>query len=447
MSVNIANLELAIAKKMVSAISTEDALIYAKAIEQLKNGTVNVVDDITSLPSLTVAVVGELYFVKADKQVYFSDGSFWRRIGDPSTNWALVWGNNTQGRLGTNTPITASYAPINIATKYTGWTKISGGNDFTVATHKSGSLWAWGANHSGQLGDGSVVIRSSPVAITGGVSDWRQATTGSGSRHVLAIRANGSLWGWGRNDYGQLGDGTAASKSSPVSVVGGFTDWCQVSTGLYHALGVRTNGTLWAWGRNYCGILGDNTTVSKSSPVSVVGGFNDWCQVSAGWGHTSAVRTNGTLWAWGRNDYGRLGTNSITHRSSPVSVVGGFTDWCQVSSSCNMTIAVRTNGTAWAWGANVNGILGDGTTVSKSSPVSVVGGFTDWCRVETGRAHTIALRTNGTAWSWGCNSNGQLGDNSLIHKSSPVSVAGGFTNWVDVSGGCVHSAGIVNKVI
>jgi alpha-tubulin suppressor-like RCC1 family protein len=228
-----------------------------------------------------------------------------------------------------------------------------------------------------------------------------------------------------------------------VSVVGGFTDWSQVSGGYKHSLGLRTNGTLWAWGYNAQGRLGDNTTANKSSPVSVVGGFTDWCQVSAGYAHSLVLRTNGTAWAWGCNSYGKLGDNTTVSKSSPVSVIGGFTDWCQVSGGYNQSLGLRTNGTAWSWGRNYRGVLGDNTTVNKSSPVSVIGGFTDWCQVSAGSSSlSVAVRTNGTAWAWGGGAYGAKGDNDTTNRSSPVSVVGGFTDWCQVSAGSYFSLAI-----
>jgi alpha-tubulin suppressor-like RCC1 family protein len=217
-----------------------------------------------------------------------------------------------------------------------------------------------------------------------------------------------------------------------VSVVGGFTNWCQVATGYRHSIGVRQSGTAWAWGCGGNGRLGDNTTVDKSSPVSVVGGFTDWCQFSGGGDNSLAIRQNGSAWAWGLNNNGQLGDNTTVNKSSPVSVVGGFTDWCQVNASRFNGHGIRTNGTLWAWGSNYNSTLGDNTTVSKSSPVSVVGGFTDWCQISFGYKTAIAVRQNGTAWAWGQNQNGSVGDCTTISRSSPVSVVGGQT-WCQVS--------------
>jgi hypothetical protein len=158
--------------------------------------------------------------------------------------------------------------------------------------------------------------------------------------------------------------------------------------------------------------------------------------------HSLGVRQNGTAWAWGCNGNGQLGDNTVTSRSSPVSVVGGFTDWCQISASYRHSLALRQNGTAWAWGLNDPGRLGDDTIVSKRSPVSVVGGFTDWCQIRAGGTFSLALRTNGTAWAWGCGTQGRLGDNTITNKSSPVSVVGGYTDWWDISAGTDFSLAI-----
>lgn len=293
------------------------------------------------------------------------------------------------------------------------------------------NLWAWGNNTSGRLGDNTTVSKSSPVSVTGGFHDWSSV---SNSGFTLGIRANGTLWAWGNNFSGTLGDNSTVAKSSPVSVVGGFTNWVQASAGTAHSAGVQGDGTLWAWGDGSFGKLGNNTSTNTSSPVSVVGGFTDWLQVSAGSDHTLGIRANGTAWAWGYNLYGRLGDNTAVNKSSPVIVVGSFTDWTQVSAGGDSSAGIRANGTAWTWGNNSSGQLGDNTTISKSSPVSVVGGFTDWVQISASSA-VLGLRGNGTLWAWGFNAGGQLGDNSTSNKSSPVSVVGGFTDWIQVSSG------------
>jgi alpha-tubulin suppressor-like RCC1 family protein len=220
-------------------------------------------------------------------------------------------------------------------------------------------------------------------------------------------------------------------------VVGGFTDWCQISAGSYHSAAVRRNGTVWSWGGGFAGKLGDNSTVNKSSPVSVVGGFTDWVQVSTSVNgdHSLGVRANGTAWAWGFATAGQLGTNSVGTRCSPELVVGGFNNWAQVSAGGNHSLGLRANGTAWAWGSGGSGRLGDNTTTAKSSPVSVVGGFTNWCQISAGATHSMGLRQNGTLWAWGSSASGALGDGNITSQSSPVSVIGIYTDWQQVTAG------------
>jgi alpha-tubulin suppressor-like RCC1 family protein len=405
---------------------------------------------ITDNRILSVPTINDLPATAAAGSVYFVDSlglPYIRRINgtwiiiEPNqtlTN-AYAWGTASEGRLGDGTAVSKS-SPVAVVGGFTDWVQVSA-SIHTVGIRANGTAWAWGRNSVGQLGDDTTVSKSSPVSVVGGFADWIQVDAGETS--TFGVRANGTAWGWGGNSDGRLGDGTTVSKSSPVSVIGGFTDWVEVSAGVgssSHTVGVRANGTAWAWGNNGYGRLGDDTTVAKSSPVSVVGGFTDWVEVSGAIEHTVGVRANGTAWAWGSNFNGRLGDNTTVAKSSPVSVVGGFTDWVQVSASSH-TVGVRANGTAWAWGLNDAGRLGDNTIINASSPVSVVGGFTDWVQVIAGAAHTVGLRANGTAWGWGAGAVGRLGDNTTVDKSSPVSVVGGFTDWVQISAG-VHTVAL-----
>ena len=430
-----------------TSVDASNILLAAISVDKQSANRTSFVNVVSELPDLKVNKLadGTTIFVNginthavANNQRWITfDGRLLRNDAPTITAWS--WGGNTSGQVGDNTSINKS-SPVSVVGGFTDWCQVSVGGNHSTVVRTDGTMWSWGCNANGQLGDNTVVSKSSPVSVVGGFTDWCQVSVGC--THTAAVRTNGTIWSWGNNGNGQLGNDTISTRSSPVSVVGGFTDWCQVSAGGFHTAAVRTNGTIWSWGVNQCGRLGDNTTVNKSSPVSVVGGFTDWCQVSAAAHHTAAVRSNGTLWSWGFNGSGRLGDNSSVSRSSPVSVVGGFTDWCQVSAGSTHTAAVRTNGTVWSWGYNGNGRLGDNTTFNKSSPVSVVGGFTDWCQVSTGQSHAVAVRTNGTIWSWGSSSVGQLGDNTIVDKSSPVSVVGGFTDWCQVSAGGYHTAAI-----
>jgi alpha-tubulin suppressor-like RCC1 family protein len=431
---------------VTSSCDSEEFLITSvlEGVDRDKEFTVGSDADLpdlytTGLPSGTLVFVERLnlHLVAVRNRWMTLDGREYRN--DMATVGAWSWGCNQNGMLGDGTTVDKS-SPVSVVGGFTDWCQVSAGSNHTAAVRQNGTIWAWGCNGIGRLGDGTAVDKSSPVSVVGGFTDW--CRVGAGNTHTAAVRQNGTLWAWGSGGSGKLGDGTVATKSSPVSVLGGFTDWCRVSAGTFHTAAVRQNGTLWAWGSNANGRLGDGTAVNKSSPVSVIGGFTDWCQVSAGSAHTAAVRQNGTIWAWGCNNRGHLGDGTTVSKSSPVSVVGGFTDWCQVSAGCVHTAAVRQNGTLWAWGDNAQGILGDGTTVSKSSPVSVVGGFTDWCQVSAGNCHVSAIRQNGTLWAWGINSIGQLGDGTAVDKSSPVSVIGAFTDWCQVSAGYCGTAAL-----
>jgi alpha-tubulin suppressor-like RCC1 family protein len=433
---NIQNLQLLLQQAINDSTETIDYLILSKALESLELGQMRTVNSFANLPS-AAANEGLLVWVAADERLYWSTGLDWFPIIQNSENLAWAWGGNGDGQLGDGTTTNQS-SPVSVVGGFTDWCAVAGGSGHSLGIRTNGTAWAWGSNSQGRLGDGTTTNQSSPVSVVGGFTDWCDV---SASGHSLGIRANGTAWAWGFNGNGRLGDGTTIGRSSPVSVVGGFTDWCDVSAGQTHSLGIRTNGTIWSWGCNGFGQVGDGTITSRTSPVSVVGGFTDWCGVSAGSLHTLGIRANGTVWAWGLNSFGALGDNTTTDRSSPVSVVGGFTDWCGVGAGSH-SLGIRVNGTVWAWGLNTSGQLGDNTTTDRSSPVSVVGGFTDWCGVSAGSQHSLGIRANGTAWAWGYNGTGRLGDGTTTDRSSPVSVVGSFTDWCGVSAGQTHSLGI-----
>ena len=312
----------------------------------------------------------------------------------------------------------------------------------------TGSLWLWGRNNYGQLGDNTTVsvfgAKSSPVQTIAAGTNWKQV--GCGLYHTAAIKTDGTLWTWGQNTNGQLGDNTAVNKSSPVQTIAAGTNWKQVGCGFYHTAAIKTDGTLWTWGYNNYGQLGDNTIANKSSPVQTIAAGTNWKQVGCGFYHTAAIKTDGTLWTWGYNNYGQLGDNTIARKSSPVQTIAGGTNWKLVGSGGYHISAIKTDGTLWTWGNNNFGQLGDNTAVSpvaaKSSPVQTIAGGTNWKQVGSGGYHTAAIKTDGTLWLWGQNYYGQLGDNTAVNKSSPVQTISGGTNWKQVSGGKYHTAAI-----
>ena len=439
---DVTNLILYLKSKITD--QTIDQQMVSKAIRLLELGAVFTANTFADLPT-AMGRSGQLWYVLYDG-LYWSTGEFWLPIIQTTQSLAWGWGYNGAGRVGGGTVGGNLSSPISVVGGFTNWRQVSGGASHSVAVRSNGGIWSWGDNNCGKLGNNSEGGGAqSPVSVVGGITDWCQ--TDAGSYHSVALRTSGTAWSWGCNANGRLGDNTTTARSSPVSVVGGITNWCAVSGGGYHSLALRTDGTAWAWGGGSFGRLGDNTVADKSSPVSVVGGFSDWCQISAGCQHNLAIRTGGTAWAWGLGNSGQLGIAAYGCRSSPVSVVGGFTNWCQVSAGNIHSVAVRTSGSAWAWGNNYCGQLGNNSVTANLSPVSVVGGFTDWCAISAGHIHTVGLRTQGSSWSWGRNHVAQLGDNTTTNRSSPVSVMGGLSDWCQISAGCVHNVALRSKIL
>jgi alpha-tubulin suppressor-like RCC1 family protein len=207
--------------------------------------------------------------------------------------------------------------------------EISCGDSHTIAREANGQVWAWGLGNEGQLGYGGTSTQSSPVAVAGGFSF---VTISAGGDHNLALTELGEAWGWGKNDDGRLGDNSTTRRPSPVSVVGDHS-FQQVSAGSRatilsygHSAALKEDGTAWCWGKNSSGQCGDNTNTDRSSPVSVVGD-HIFKEIAAGNGFTFGIKDDCGIWSWGWNDSGRLGDNTTTNRSSPVFVVGGY-NWC-----------------------------------------------------------------------------------------------------------------------
>ena len=309
-------------------------------------------------------------------------------------------------------------------------------------------LYTWGNSTGvGTLGDGSTSNRSSPGTTAGGGLNWRTVYCNAiGS--AVGVKNDGTLWTWGLGAYGALGSNGTANRSSPVTTSGGGTDWAAVPTGIGgqdYLAAIKSTGTLWTWGRGNQGRLGSNGTGNRSSPVTVVGGITDWIMASCGYQHMAAIRSTGQLYTWGQNNSGQLGSNNTTNRSSPVTTVGGGTNWVYCSASVDNTAAIKSDGTLWTWGSNALGQLGDGATgASRSSPNTISGGGTNWKAVAAGATHMAAVKTDGTLWTWGSNASGQLGTGATTtaSRSSPGTTAGGGLNWVKVSSGDPNTAGI-----
>lgn len=351
---------------------------------------------------------------------------------------------------------------------------ISNSNN-AAAIKSDGTLWTWGNNTFGFLGNNTAAYgASSPVQTISGGSNWCTLAVSSVQAAIAAIKTDGTLWTWGFALLG--GRNSTLHASSPSQTVAGGNNWCQVSMGQNHAGAIKTDGTLWLWGSSNYGQLGNISIAGASSPVQTIGGANNWRFISTGRQISGAIKTDGTLWTWGYNNVGQLGTGAvldgISIYSSPIQTVAGGTNWSFSSQvniidndfremagdgcSGNSRFAVKSDGTLWAWGYNGNfntlGRLGVGSTVPRvSSPAQVIGSPTNWIKVDTFCGHTIGLKSDGTLWTWGLNGCGGLGNNTsrsfgepytLNARSSPGQTIAGGTNWCSITTSGITSAAL-----
>jgi alpha-tubulin suppressor-like RCC1 family protein len=357
----------------------------------------------------------------------------------PPANYLWAWGSNQFGRLGLgNTTYYSS--PKQVGALGT-WDNVYPSNEFkgrTFGIDTSNKLWAWGRNYTdAALGLGDTLDRSSPTQI-GTLTNW--STIDSGYMHTTAIKTDGTIWSWGNNYNGKLGLGNTTYYSSPKQI-GSLTNWLKISCGNYYNLAIKTDNTLWSWGQttNGAGWLGLGNGTSRSSPVQI-GALTTWASTSGGYDHSFAITTRGALWAWGKNGQGQLGLGDKNDNYSP-NQIGSLTNWSSVSAgSRQWTAAIKTDGTLWAWGNGGYGNLGLGNTTSYSSPKQV-GSLTTWLQASAGGYHMAAIKTDGTIWSWGRNSSGQLGDGTTTARSSPIQV-GASTNWTKIAAGFRHTTAI-----
>jgi alpha-tubulin suppressor-like RCC1 family protein len=330
-----------------------------------------------------------------------------------------TWGNNTNGQLGDGTT-TAHKTPDAVST-ISGVTAVAAGQAHTLALKSDGTVWAWGANSYGQLGDQTTTQRTSPVQVYGLSTIIAIA---AGENHSVALTSGGSVWVWGRNANGQIGDGTTTQSTQPVLMTT-LSSLTAIGAGYNHTLAVKSDGTAWAWGLNANGQLGDASTTQRTSPVQM-SGITSASMVTGGNIHSLILKSDGTLRAVGNNFYGQIGDGSTTQRTSSVST--GLTSVTAIAAGQHGSYALRSDGTVWAWGTNTAGQVGDGTTTQRTSPTQA-SGLAGIALLGAGLSHAISVTSTGIVSTWGDNLYGQLGDGTTVARSTASAISGTSYTW------------------
>lgn len=354
-------------------------------------------------------------------------------LGIKSNGTLWSWGYNEAGQLGSGSDLSTN-TPQQIGSG-NNWASVSAGAGHTLGVQKDGTLWSWGLNADGQLGDKSNAIKFAPVPV-GSTRNWTSVS--AGAYHSLGINRDGHAHAWGANDLGQLGLHSNTNQNLPVSMV--TSGWAIISAGENFSLGIKADGTLWGWGFNeYYQLNGVGGTANQNAPVQI-NNATDWKVISTGSAHSLAIKKDGTLWGWGYNVFGQIIGGSADPRGQLLVQIGTAADWKSVSAGSYYSMAIKNDGTLWAWGMNWAGQLGIGSTVNQSTPVQV-GTATDWAAISCGDAHSLGIKNDGTLWGWGFNGLGQLGIGSTIAQKTPVQI-GNASNWISVECGYSHSLGI-----
>jgi alpha-tubulin suppressor-like RCC1 family protein len=347
-------------------------------------------------------------------------------IKTDGTLWA--WGSNARGELG-DISLSDQSAPLQVGTD-SDWRTILAGHNHSIALKSDRTRWGCGFNANGQLGDGTF-DDIQHIAQIDTLADWI-SIYGHTRAICFSVKPDGSLWTWGYNGTGLAGTGNQNDNPSPVQV-GTDYDWQMACSGVYHSLAVKTNGTLWAAGAASQGAFGNGGTTSSSTFIQI-SSDTTWHLASAGNAYSAAIRTDGTLWTWGWNNKGQLGVGNMPSSLVPVQV--GNSTWKNISCGEDHTLGVKNDGTLWAWGNNDVGQLGDGTFINRNTPVQI-GIAADWIFAATGGEFThpgfsLAIKTDGTVWTWGDNSHGQLGDGTTVNKNIPVPLISSGCSAVDI---------------
>jgi len=285
---------------------------------------------------------------------------------------------------------------------------------------RADAVAVWGRNAYGQVGDGTTgTWRPTPVVISS--LGYDLASISAGGEHTLALKSNGSLWAWGLGGDGQLGDGTGSNKNTPVAVSGLTSGVVAVAAGKDHSIALKSDGSVWAWGDNFNGQIGDGTSAYRGTPVAVNILTSGVTAIAAGDSHNLALKSDGSLWAWGADAECQLGNGGTHDCYTPVAVKNLTSGVIAIAAGWSHSLAVKSDGSVWAWGWSSDGQIGDGSTATRPTPVAVSGLTSGVTAVAAAFRHSLALR-NGTVWAWGYNRYGQLGDGTTVSCLVPEEI-------------------------
>ena len=400
-----------------------DAEVFLETALAADNANVNRKFSIAlgcQLPDLATANIpeGTTVFVEELGVSVVSTGLAWAGLDgrtyrqDRYNKTLYAWGCNTAGQLGNDSTIYCVPSGIGTQeiTSSTNWSEVTSDEAASYGIKDDGTLWSWGNNFGGLLGVNDQLYKSSPVQEASSSTNWLTVDNGI---TAVAIKTDGTLWGWGRNTYGSIGDGTVICRSSPVQEISSSTNWCKVSSGYTDFHAVKTDGTLWVSGRNTTGQLMTNNRTAYCSPVQEITSSTNWCHTSTGSFKSGAfVKTDGTLWTAGLNCFGQLGDGTVICRSSPVQEISSSTTWSLAATGDSMVNALKSDGTMWSFGSRCRGRLANGqdSFLGCCTPVQEWHSATNWCFVDS-YFHGIGIKTDSTLWTWGCGNVGSLGIN------------------------------------
>ncbi|MDX6276637.1 MAG: hypothetical protein QOJ72_765 [Nocardioidaceae bacterium] len=326
------------------------------------------------------------------------------------------WGRNTEGELGLGAT-GARHKPTRVGTS-TSWVSVAAGGAQTCALHNSGSIYCWGENSAGEIGQGNTSTGYNTPTKVGSSTSWKSVTVGF--LHVCALHSSGSIYCWGGNGDGQVGNGTPNDVHAPAKV-GSSTHWLSVTaTDSFHTCARHSSGSIYCWGNNDSGELGIGNNTAVHYVPTKAGTSTSWTSVTVGSDSSCARHNSGSIYCWGYNGTGQLGDGTTTTHYTPTKV-GTSTSWTAVRAGSQHTCAQHSGGTLYCWGDNQYGALGDGTGLNHLTPTKV-GASIDWAALAVGRYGTCAISTGGYAYCWGKNDQGQLGIGSITDAHAPTKI-------------------------